>query len=618
MAVDTLENLRAFAGEAGFSPLDRRLSEFLVTLGVGEDSSLYLACLAASRATAEGNICAHLPSLAGLPVAETPGVTGNAPDYPPLAEWRSAILRSGVAGRPGDFTPLVLDEHDRLYLYRYWRYERDLAQNIGARLALQREPADPGLLRDGLNRLFGAAIPGETDWQKIAALNAVMNGFSVISGGPGTGKSRTVARILALLIEQALAAGTECSIALCAPTGKAAARLQESIAAARNTLASDGAVRARLPDDASTIHRLLGPSGGTPYFRHDSGNPLPHDIVVVDESSMADLALMAKLADAVRPEARLILLGDRDQLASVEAGAVLGDICDTGREHRYSGRFVGIAAQYAGEDLAPLAGGLFEKPIADSIVILRRSYRFGSESGIGKLGGAVREGDADAAMEVLTSGKYPGVRLLKPGEAGVEEALRGEIDRGAFAFAKAKSPEEAFDAYARFIVLCALRGGPAGVEGVNRLIEHELGERGLPAGGGRFYAGRPVMITRNDHRQRLYNGDVGIVMDGGGAGARTAVFRDEDGGFRHLSPVRMPEHMTVYAMTVHKSQGSEFDSVMLVLPETVSPVLTRELVYTALTRARESVLIGGSAAALRYAIGNPVSRASGLRDMLWG
>ncbi len=615
MAVMSMQHARALGRGADFSPLDRRFAEFIAVRDGEENPYLYLTALAASRATAGGSICAHLPALAGKP-AGTDGDGTSAARYPALAEWKKRITGAPAVGRPGDYAPLIIDDRDRVYLYRYWRYERDLALTIRARLDAAPDPGDAALLREGLDRLFGAAQPGEVNWQKVAALNAALCRFSVISGGPGTGKSRTVARILALLIERARAEGKEISIALCAPTGKAAARLQESIAQARGEMRCDGEILARMPADSSTIHRLLGTVYGTPYFRHDAKNPLPHDVVVVDESSMADLALMAKLANAVKPDARLVLLGDRDQLSSVEAGAVLGDICDTGRRHAYSTRFVQQAAQGAGEDLSAFAGALFGTPIADSIVMLRKSFRFGDGSGIGALAAAVREGDAQGALDLLESGRYGDVSLIEPAAMGLAAALRARIADGAFAFRDAATPEDAFKAYSRFTVLCALRRGMHGVEGVNALVERELGLAGYAHDRGRNYAGRPLMITRNDHPQRLYNGDVGIIMRDG-TSAPSAVFRSNE-GFRFLSPVRLPEHDTVYAMTVHKSQGSEFGSIMLVLPDTLSPVLTRELVYTAITRAREGVIVWGSRRALAHAIQNPVSRESGLRDMLWG
>jgi exodeoxyribonuclease V alpha subunit len=617
MAGIRMQHARALAGSSDFSPLDRRFAEFIAVREGTEDPYTYLAALAASRATAGGSICAHLPALAGKSPAGTGDDEAPGPRYPALAEWKKRITGNPAVGKPGEYAPLIIDGCDRVYLYRYWRYEHDLAANIRARLDAQPDPGNAQLLRQGLDRLFGPAMPGEINWQKIAALNAVASRFSVISGGPGTGKSRTVARILALISERALSEGKDISIALCAPTGKAAARLQESIAQARGEMQCAPEIIERMPDASYTIHRLLGAMPGTPYFRHDAKNPLPHDIVVVDESSMADLALMAKLADAVRPDARLVLLGDRDQLSSVEAGAVLGDICDTGRKHAYSARFVELAAHAAGEDLSAFAGDLFGPSIADSIVILKKSFRFGS--GIGALAAAVREGDAKEALDLLDKGRFGDVELIEPVAQDLAAAMRVRSGEGAFAFRDAETPEAAFTAYARFTVLCALRKGAHGVEGVNALVERELGQSRYAGEGGRNYAGRPIMITRNDHPQRLYNGDVGIIMRAGsGIGAPTAAFRSDDGGFRFLSPVRLPEHDTVYAMTVHKSQGSEFRSIMLVLPESLSPVLTRELVYTAITRARERVLIWGSKRALAHAIQNPVSRASGLRDMLWG
>jgi exodeoxyribonuclease V alpha subunit len=465
-----------------------------------------------------------------------------------------------------------------------------------------------------LARIFPALEEGGIDWQKVSALAAARRKFCVITGGPGTGKTTTVAKILALLMEQDKKQGLR--TALVSPTGKGAARLQEAMKKAKEDLGCEKSVKALIPDEASTIHRLLGTVVGSPYFRFNALNPLPVNAVVVDEASMVDLALMSKLVQALPPEARFILLGDRDQLSSVEAGAVLGDICDTGQSHPFSKTFC--------EDIQKTIGykirGAEDAPeMSDSIVQLNRSYRFGEDSGIASASRSINEGNADAALQILQDARREDLRWSPlPQPRSLPRALK---DRGLEEFYylfQTSDPEKAFEHLDRFRILCALRQGPFGVNAVNLLVEHLLREQDLIRGEGRWYRGRPVLITQNDYSLHLYNGDIGIALPDPGAGGELRVFfQAPDGALRALHPVRLPEHETVYALTVHKSQGSEFDRLLLLLPDQDSPVLTRELLYTGITRAREGVEVWGRENAFRQAVSRRTTRVSGLRDTLW-
>lgn len=606
-----------------FSPLDRHFARLIERLSGGDDGLLAAAALLASSQTARGHVCADLSALAGKSIAESLGereFAGEDPSglrFPEMNDWRRALHRSPAVGAPHEYRPLILDGRDRLYLYRYWRYERDLIEIIHERTAVPREGVDLRLLKGGLARLF--PDPSETpDWRRLAALAAVTRRFTVISGGPGTGKTTAVAAILALCLEQARARKTSFRAALAAPTGKAAARLQATIRSALPYLACDDEIKNSFPEEAFTVHRLLGAIAGSPYFRHDRDNPLPHDLVVIDESSMADLALMAKLARAVRSEASLLLIGDKDQLSSVEAGAVLGDICDIGTEHAFSKEFTALTSSAAGVDIAARAGA-HGSGVGDSIMLLRKSYRFGASSGIGALAAAIREGRAARAREILEKGEHPDIAFFEVSDThSVRERLSSILDGDYAAFLRAADPEEALSLLNRAIVLCALRKGPFGVEGVNAFIEQCLTARGRISPEGRFYTGRPVMITRNDYEQRLYNGDTGIVRrDEAAGGALRAFFPGEPGTPRSLPPMRLPAHETMYAVSIHKSQGSEFDRVVIVLPPQAGPLLTRELLYTAVTRARGSVEVWGRGEIISAAIENPVRRYSGLREALW-
>ena len=460
---------------------------------------------------------------------------------------------------------------------------------------------------------------GGADWQQVAAVAALRKRFCVISGGPGTGKTSTVVKIIALLLEQAK--GAHLRIALAAPTGKSAARLGESVRLLKEKLDCTEEIRGLIPDGVSTIHRLLGPTGGSVRFRYSNDNPLPFDAVIVDEASMVALPLMAKLATALRHDARLILLGDRDQLASVEAGAVLGDICGAGRKEPFSAEFAEFLAVMAGGGQIPVEpSGSSLPPLSDSLVILKKNYRFGDMSGIGEVGRAVNNGAGENALELLRGGCRTDVTWHDvPKPNGLKKSLAEMVITGYSKYLAAETPAEALQLFDTYRVLCALRQGPYGVEGVNALVEGILAEKGLIDMNSRWYRGRPVMITVNDYNLKLFNGDVGIVFPDSETGGNPRVyFPTPDGGVRKISPVRLPAHETVYAMTIHKSQGSEFERVLLLLPAHDSEVMTRELIYTGITRAKNAVEIWGDEKVFVTAVARKIERKSGLKDALWG
>jgi exodeoxyribonuclease V alpha subunit len=593
-----------------FSPLDLHFARFMAKVSKSPSQELMLAAALVSRLTREGHICFDLALQEPFHASEA----GESLVFPDAGKWGKTLKKSGVVGEPGEHRPLILDSKDRLYLYRYWEYQEELAKGIKSRIMPEGHVLQMKCLREGLNRIFPAPEELGIDWQKVAAFAAARRKFCVITGGPGTGKTTTVAKILALLMEQS--GNQKLRAALVSPTGKGAARLQEAMRKAKENLACEESVKALVPDDASTIHRLLGPAPGSPYFRFNAENHLPVDAVVVDEASMVDLALMSKLTQALPPQARLILLGDKDQLSSVEAGAVLGDICDTGQSHPFSKRFCAEIQETTGYEIngAKAAPGM-----SDSIVQLTRSYRFGETSGIASASRSVNEGDVDAALKILQHATRGDLRWSSvPSPKSLPRALK---DRGLEEFHylfQVSDPQKAFEQLACFRILCALRQGPYGVHAVNLLVEHLLRGQKLIRGEGRWYRGRPVLITQNDYNLHLYNGDIGIAMpDPGANGELRVFFKAPDGALRALHPVRLPEHETVYALTVHKSQGSEFDRLLLILPDQDSPVLTRELIYTGITRARHGVEVWGNENVFREAVGRRTTRVSGLRDALW-
>ena len=528
------------------------------------------------------------------------------------------LKQSVVVGEPGDFRPLVLDEANRLYLYRYWNYEQQVAGLLKKLAASDLRDFNPTALREGLSRLFPPQGPGELDWQRLAAVTAILRRVSLVTGGPGTGKTSTVLKILALLLSQP---GHErLRIALAAPTGKAAARLKEAVKQSKDTLEVSPEVLARIPEEAFTLHRLLGFVPGSRVFRHNRRNPLPFEMIVVDEASMVDLPLMAKLLDAVPHEARLLLLGDRDQLASVEPGAIFGDICSVAEAAGWSESFKECIQPY-GLDLSassPNDGG----PLQDSMTVLRRSYRFGADSGIGQLSRSIQAGDSDTAIRLLSTKGLPDVvwedtanpaSLQNHLERWILEAYAGCLQAG--------SPQEAFALFARSRILCAVRQGPFGVAFINNVAEDALAHKGLVRSRGAWYRGRPVMMNRNDYQIRLFNGDIGVAWEDvpgaqSGAVPLGVMFPSESGGMRRILPSRLPEHETVYAMTVHKAQGSEFDRVLLILPDQASAALTREMLYTAVTRARKRVEIWARRETIEASIQRRVTRYSGLREAL--
>ncbi len=599
-----------------------------------------------------------------LPASVLDGVT--------LARWLKALDHPTLVSDGAGDTPLVLSG-SRIYLRRYWRYEQDVCRAIRARITGAQESQsmlDASALRSALDTLFppreGVTNP-HTDWQKIACALAAKSAFSIVTGGPGTGKTTTVVKLLALLQALALADQDDprpLRIRLAAPTGKAAARLNESIAGAvkRLPLAAfpDGeAIRVTIPVAVSTLHRLLGTVPNSRRFRHHAGNPLALDVLVIDEASMVDLEMMNAVLAALPPGARIVLLGDKDQLASVEAGAVLGELCRRAATAHYTPATQAWLEAASGERIderfLDAGGGALDQ----SVAMLRESHRFSATSGIGKLADAVNDGDRKKIAKVWANGHddIAFVDCAERGDAVLKAlAIEGEASTSAavgvtgdlFAaetsarhgyrhyletLRDAQPPHDAdadaFDAWARavlaahgeFQLLCALRRGPWGVDGLNRRIVRMLQEENLIHAGAEWYAGRPVLVTQNDYELGLMNGDIGITLAlpvADGKWSLRVAFAAGDGTprIRWVLPSRLQAVETVFALTVHKSQGSEFTHVAFVLPDRISPVLTRELVYTSITRARKFLTIAsaGGKSVVDQAVQARVMRASGLSD----
>ncbi|GAB3389965.1 exodeoxyribonuclease V subunit alpha [Azotobacter armeniacus] len=667
--------LDAWVERGWLRALDRALAGFFRELDEASPPLALLAAALASHQLGHGHVCLDLAATLANPdfalslppegedAARATLLPSEILAGVELAQWRAALQGSRLVAVDGAEAeaPLVL-HGERLYLRRYWNYERAVAAAIGARLADR--PALPAELSASLAKLFPEplTVDGErlTDWQKLACALAARGSFSLITGGPGTGKTTTVVRLLALLQAPALAAGQALRIRLAAPTGKAAARLTESIGAQVASLPVEEDVRKAIPSEVTTLHRLLGSLPDSRHFRHHAGNLLPLDVLVVDEASMIDLEMMACLLDALPRHARLILLGDKDQLASVEAGALLGDLCRDAEGGFYAADTRAWLEEVGGETLADPAlreGDAARQPLAQRTVMLRHSRRFGSGSGIGRLARAVNARDAALARTILAeSGRDLHVlRLRTEQDRALERLLLDGLParddakpQGYAHYLKvlresrpdADCPPEhdewrswasrVLAAFDTFQLLCAVRKGPWGVEGLNPRIATALHQHGLLESDQGWYEGRPVLVTRNDYSLGLMNGDIGIGLrlpepaEQPGAAPHPVlrvVFprNDGSGGLRFILPSRLSAVETVFAMTVHKSQGSEFAHTALILPDTLNPVLTKELVYTGITRARHWFsLIETRPGVFDEAVRRQVERRSGLVEALVG
>ncbi len=599
--------------------LDVQLAQLLARWDA--DASVQLAVALTSQELGRGHVCFDLSTWPERLVQWQAQLTQAALSWP---ETSVAVLDAKLQQSP--LVRVVTDPSDaeeqgqpltlfagRLYLSRYFRFEQQVACWLQQASLPAANAVNATELAAQLRQLF--TPQPETDWQAVAVATACEGRFTLISGGPGTGKTTTVTKLLALLVAQSEA---PLLIRLAAPTGKAAARLTESIAKAKTELATQ--VNAEwlegIPTQASTLHRLLGVIPGQPEFRHNAQNPLPLDVLVVDEASMIDLPMMARLLAALPPQARLILLGDKDQLASVEAGAVLGDIC----------RFVaqGISQQQAeclqqrtGYDLQPYVQAAGH-PLRDRLCLLRKSWRFAADSGIGKLADAVNNGDEKTAQAVWRQ-DYRDIRLHSD-EQRLEMAVKLAAEGYHAYLALLDKPMNAegavalLQAFNQIRLLCALHDGPWGINGMNQAIGQRLQTQGKLKMTADWFAGRPVMITENDYGLGLYNGDIGIAASDG---ERLRVwFVLPDGKAHGFLPSRLPAHDTAWAMTVHKSQGSEFTHTLLLLPPETNPLLTRELLYTGITRAREQLDLFATPEVLALMVRKQTERYSGLVSML--
>ena len=600
------QNIRAFREAGVLRALDVQLARALGRIAQVNDPLVLLGAAAASRAQGAGHICLDLKDFRNQVRDEA--VDAQDVDWPNWELWAERLKDcTALVRSPNDAhrTPLILEEN-YLYLERYWGYQSRLAEEVISRLYGPPQPIDEAWLTHTLERLFPPG-PDAKALQSKAARMAVKSRFAIVTGGPGTGKTTTIKRLMALLIEDARRRGADDPrFTLMAPTGKASTRMKESIQAEekRVPLQTAPEVIAAFPATASTIHRALGwtPKHRT-RFKHNATNPLATDVVIVDEASMIDLALMTKLFEAVPRDARLILLGDADQLKSIESGAVLGDLV---------------------QSLASRASG---------VVTLEFTHRFGATSGVGALSRAINReslddvraylmGDATEdpnldAYDTLTWLPVSEEKNLATLKQRITRHLKGLILGEMKAFREAVDRREwvkALKALDNFRVLAAHRNGPLGVKGLNRSIERWLADAHHFSTKHEHYLGRPILVVQNDKELDLSNGDVGFIGQDN-EGRPVGIF-SSSGDYRQVPVSRLPPHETVYAMTIHKSQGSQFNHALVALPVSPSRIVTRELLYTAVTRAADRVTIIGSDASLKAGVETRVSRSSGLQAAL--
>ena len=556
-------------------------------------------------------------------------------ELPELDELIKVLQQSSLVTLDERPAPLRLNGQ-RLYLYRYWIYEKEVSEKIGRLLENKPGPINSTSSRESdgdtvqlasSREAFRRLFPNNDDnpWPSLAAALALKNKLTIISGGPGTGKTTTVTRTLTLLIEAAARQNQSLLIQLAAPTGKAAARLSESIINARQNISAEAEVLAQVPNFATTLHRLLGVIAGRYQYRHHAGNPLHLDVLLVDEASMIDLPMMHALLDALPPHAALILLGDKDQLASVAPGSVLADLCKGSQRSKLSVNTSDYVEALTG--FTPGADGLLQdNSMANSLCLLRKSYRFDELSPIGIAAREINVGNYKGLQHFWCDDSEPktdqGDVCFYPSDSKHSKAVMQDIVERYRDFVKAcqqgggEKAAELLEKFTAFQVLCATRDGPKSVEFINQMVESALFKQGvIPVDG--WYAGCPVMITENNYGQRLFNGDVGIVLRDidGGKGLKvffSADLAEGDAKPRVFSTRRLPAFSKVFAMTVHKSQGSEFDEIVFVLPDRDSPVLTRELVYTGITRAKRVCRVLANKGVIRDAVKRRVLRDSGL------
>ena len=574
---DIISQLEAFHKKEEITIQELEFARFLYELDTKNHIPVLIgaSCLSAHL---NGHICIDIEQSANHPVY---GTLLKGTDKQMIYD---SLESSTIVGDGSMLTPLVMDE-DQMYLHKFWKFEQELAFWLLAKS--QNTKKLPGEIKGYVETLFGIEEEGP-DWQKISVLLSLIKDLVIISGGPGTGKTFTIQKI----VDALTFANTEgYSIALAAPTGKAAQRLTESL-----SLENHDFVEAPV-----TIHKLLGAKGESGQFRYNEKNPLPFNTVIIDEASMLDITLWIRLIRAIPNESKLIVLGDKNQLASVEAGSILGDVC-LYADNSFSENICSQVKELS-------SSGESDSTINDSIVLLNKNYRFGEGSGIQLLGDAINRGDTDSVLELLTSEEYPELMMSEPTNEVIEELISTYVTKP---FSSYQSAKDKFTSFNEYQILCALRKGPFGVDMINSKAEKETKRSHSIANSKLWYDGRPIMMTKNNGVLKLKNGETGICIE-----TEEGPKIEFEGRDKAVQVSRLQDYEPAFATTVHKSQGSEYDHVSIVLSNTVNRVLSRQLLYTSVTRARKSVLVIGSTEVISSTVQRSVVRKSGLRKKIW-
>ena len=567
--------------QAGFSELAYQFAQFIYRLDQSDDQLVAITAALLSEVMSLGNMCLNLAQVN----TENHILSNDLPEH--SADWINQLKQSHIVGKVGEYTPLILTDDGLLYTYRYWQDEQTIARGLQHRLNPLNEINLTQMHTDFAD--WQSHQTDQIDWQKVAVFMALTRQFCIISGGPGTGKTTIVLRLLQLLNKQ----DPDLNISLAAPTGKAAARLQQATSHKGHHY------------EAKTLHRLLGISEHKEKGRYDSQNPLPVDVLIVDEASMIDSSLMALLLSALPQHARLILLGDSQQLASVESGSILSNLCQ--HPNQFSTKFAQQLTTTTAIQLADIATD--NTALIDSVVALQHSYRFDEHSQIGQLARTVQSGDIQAVYNVLTDELWQS----QCDNTRIQQAVLAGYQNYFEAVHQHQDPVECLNLFERYRVLCALKQGPQSVAAVNQLIERFLHSKAWRTQQA-FYHGRPIMISQNDYQQGLFNGDTGLILQNS-SGQLHGYFLI-DNVIKQVDINRLPAHDTAFAITIHKSQGSEFDNITILLPEEDSPLLNRELLYTAITRSKNSLRLICTDLCLTKTVEQQHQRESGLAKLM--
>ncbi len=596
-----LERLEMWKESGFITSLEVEFTRFLLQISPDESEKVLLAASACVYAQSNGHVCLDFQKWEEEFLFNEPGTDIQITEAL-KNDWISALKNSDLVSSGKELQPLVLED-DRLYLQRFWKYEEELAEWMKEKSSVVHDISEKKkkVLRSllvPLGDLF------ETNWQHLAVMLSFLKDLVIISGGPGTGKTYTVLNIIAA--HKMAHAGKPFRIALAAPTGKAARRLMDSIEEGRENLPKEYQSEMDIPDSALTVHKLLGANFRGSQFKFNEQNKLPYDMVVIDEASMLDITMWVRLIRSIGSTTKLVVLGDKDQLASVEAGSILGDIC--GGENTFSPAISTYVADINGMKLSTTNA----KPmINDCVVFLTKSYRFGEESGIGTFAQAVNASDAQQALSILKDPKSGDINWVQPTAKNLKTVVsKYAVDH--FEDYVRVEEEERLEASNRKKILCVLRKSDYGVEILNQRIEHQIRQNLNLLTAQEWYEGRIVMATRNDAVLKVRNGEIGIYKEGDPGSIR---FEGEQA--IKISSNRLKEYEPAFSITIHKSQGSEFEEVAILLPSQINTILSKEILYTAVTRARRSTLIIASEEIIKKTIERSVSRNSGVRNKIW-